>query len=127
MEELKNIIESLLFVSDEPLSLERIKSVIGFAEPTDIRNALQALSEEYDRRGGGFSLRVVAGGYQLRTRPEHKEYIKRLVRSTPPRLSRAALETLASWPITNRSHAPTSSTSAGWTAAAYCACCWNAS
>jgi segregation and condensation protein B len=95
MEELKDIIEGLLFVSDEPLSLERIKGVLGLAETADIRKALEALSEEYDRRGGGFSLRTVAGGYQLRTRPEHKEYIKRLLRSTPPRLSRAALETLA--------------------------------
>ena len=78
MEELKHIIESLLFVSEEPLSLERIKGALGFAETRDVRMALQALSEEYEARGGGFSLRTVAGGYQLRTRPEYKEYIKRL-------------------------------------------------
>jgi segregation and condensation protein B len=95
MEKLKHIIESLLFVSEEPLNLERIKAVVGFAEIPDIRRALKALEDEYETRGGGFTLRAVAGGYQLRTRAEHKEYIKRLVRSTPPRLSRAALETLA--------------------------------
>jgi segregation and condensation protein B len=95
MEDLKHIIESLLFVSEEPLSLDRIKGALGFAETRDVRKALQTLSEEYEARGGGFSLRTVAGGYQLRTRPEYKEYIKRLVRTAPPRLSRAALETLA--------------------------------
>ncbi len=95
MEDLKHIVESLLFVSEEPLTVERIKAAVGFPEGGEIRRALQALADEYEARRGGFELKSVAGGYQIRTRPEYKEYIKRLLRSAPPRLSRASLETLA--------------------------------
>lgn len=45
--------------------------------------------------GGGFYLQEVAGGFQMRTRPEHSEWIKRYLQPNPVRLSRAALETLA--------------------------------
>jgi len=94
-DDLKNIIESLLFVCDSPLSLERMKSILGFADIKDIRNSLERLSEEYENRKGGFFLREAAGGYQLCTRPEYKEWIKRLSPSVQPRFSRAAMETLA--------------------------------
>ncbi|MCP4112463.1 MAG: SMC-Scp complex subunit ScpB [Desulfobacteraceae bacterium] len=104
MEDVKSIIESLLFVSKEPLSVERIKNVLTFADTKEIRNALKSLMEEYEARKGGFYLCEVAGGYQIRTRPENKEWVKRLLRTNPPRMSKPALETLAiiSWyqPIT---------------------------
>jgi len=95
MENLKYIIESLLFVAQEPLSVDRIKNIIRRAETNDIRNALKALSEEYEIRKGGFYLNEVAGGFQIRTRPEYTEWIKLLIHPNPPRLSKAALETLA--------------------------------
>jgi segregation and condensation protein B len=50
---------------------------------------------DYETRQGGFYLNLVAGGYQIRTRPEYMEYIKRLLQPKPQRLSKAALETLA--------------------------------
>jgi segregation and condensation protein B len=53
------------------------------------------LSSEYEHRKGGFFLREVAGGFQIRTRPEYREWIKRLVQPKPLRLSKPALETLA--------------------------------
>lgn len=95
MENIKDIIESLLFVSKEPLSITRIRRALPFAEAAKIRAALQELSDEYDKRKGGFFLREVAGGFQLRTRPEYKEWISRLIKASPPRLSRSAMETLA--------------------------------
>ena len=95
MDNLKSIIESLLFVSDEPLTVERLKSVLSPAAASDIRSALNLLAEEYDARHGGFHLKEIAGGYQLRTRPEFSEWITKLVQPRAPRLSRAALETLA--------------------------------
>ncbi|MGD8270042.1 MAG: SMC-Scp complex subunit ScpB, partial [Desulfobacterales bacterium] len=70
MESLKSIIESLLFVSDEPLTIERLKIVLNPAAASDIRSALNQLTEEYEARHGGFHLKEIAGGYQLRTRPE---------------------------------------------------------
>lgn len=95
IEDAKNIIESLLFVSDAPLTIERIKKLLPFAETKEIREVLLALSEEYEARKGGFFLREVAGGYQIRTRPEYTKWIKRLIRPNPLRVSKAALETLA--------------------------------
>lgn len=95
MKDTKNIIESLLFVADDPLSIEKIKNALGIAETKAIRQALKELADEYEARGGGFYLNQVAGGYQLRTRPEHREWIKRLIQPRAQRLSRAALETLA--------------------------------
>jgi segregation and condensation protein B len=94
MDNIKNIIESLLFVADEPLSIERLKKIIVPAEAQEIREALAALTVEYESRTGGFFLDEVAGGYQIRTRPEYTEWIKKLIQPRPLRLSKASLETL---------------------------------
>lgn len=94
-DDIKYIIESLLFVADEPLTIDRMRAVLGVAERAPIREALQALEDEYHARGGGFHLKAVAGGYQLRTRSGYKDWIKKLIQPKPPRLSKAALETLA--------------------------------
>jgi segregation and condensation protein B len=95
MENIKSIIESLLFISDEPLSLDRIQKVVDGVERKEIRDALQALTDEYETRRSGIMLREVAGGYQLRTSPANAEWIKRLIQPNPVRLSKASLETLA--------------------------------
>jgi segregation and condensation protein B len=95
MDDIKNIIESLLFVADEPLSIDRLKRIIGQAETKEIRLALEELGADYTARQGGFYLNQVAGGYQIRTRSEYTEWIKRLLQPRPLRLSKAALETLA--------------------------------
>jgi len=95
MEDLKNIIESLLFVAEEPLSVDRLRQVLEPVEPAEIRRALKSLVEDYDTRQGGFLLKEVAGGFQFRTRSEYHAWVKRLVQPKPPRLSKAALETLA--------------------------------
>ncbi len=94
MEDIKNIIESLLFVAEGPLSVERMKLVLE-TDTGAIKNALQALSDEYENRSGGFILRQVADGYQICTRPEYSRWIARLIRPTAVHLSKAALETLA--------------------------------
>ena len=92
-QELKNIIETLLFIADTPLSADRIRTVVQ-ADVQEIKDALSRLSEEYEERKGGFFLTEVAGGYQIRTRPEYAEWIKKLVQPNPLRMSKAALETL---------------------------------
>jgi segregation and condensation protein B len=95
MEDLKNIVESLLFVADEALSLERLKKTLPQADPQAIREAVTALQADYDSRQGGFYLTEVAGGYQFRSRPEYTAWVRRLVDPKPLRLSKAAMETLA--------------------------------
>jgi segregation and condensation protein B len=95
MEEIKNIIESLLLVAAEPLTIDHMNNILTQAGKKEIQKALSKLSEEYEARKGGFFLREVAGGYQIRTRPEYREWIKRLIQPKALRLSKAALETLA--------------------------------
>ncbi|MBU4259637.1 MAG: SMC-Scp complex subunit ScpB [Proteobacteria bacterium] len=95
MEDIKNIIESLLFVAEDPLTIDSIKKVLDSTDSNVIRNVLNELSIEYEARKGGFFLREVAGGYQIRTRPEYSQWIRRLLRPNPFRLSNASLETLA--------------------------------
>ncbi len=95
MEKLKYIIESLLFVAEEPLSVNHIIKIIPAADGSEIKDALDSLADEYESRGGGFYLKLVAGGFQIRTRREYSEWIKKLIQPNPPKLSQASLETLA--------------------------------
>ncbi len=93
--DLKNIIESLLFAAEEPISINRLARIIPKAGAQAIRSAISELTQEYDTRKGGFLLHSVAGGYQLRTRSEYAEWVNRLVQHASFRISGAALETLA--------------------------------
>ena len=95
MAELKQIVESLIFVSDAPLSLDRICVLLEEHERGEIREALMALTADYRLRDGAIILAEVGGGYQFRTLPEYAEYLKRLTKSRPPKFSQSALETLA--------------------------------
>ncbi|MCP4747063.1 MAG: SMC-Scp complex subunit ScpB [Desulfobacteraceae bacterium] len=93
--DLKNILESLLFVSEEPLTIKKFKTILDSVDGSELRNALEQLQQDYEQRAGGFVLHEVAGGWQLRSRPQYHEWIKRLLQPSPQRLSKAALETLA--------------------------------
>lgn len=95
MEDLKNIIESLIFVSKDPLSIQEVKKILPDIDTKEIRSALDELSREYEENKRGFYLREVAGGYQFRSRPEYRQWISELIKPNPVRLSKAALETLA--------------------------------
>ena len=94
---LKTIIEALLFVADEPLTIERLGKAFEVEVPAErLAKVLDELINDYEESDRAFVLRPVAGGYQFRTRPELSSYILRLMeRRSPARLSRAALETLA--------------------------------
>jgi segregation and condensation protein B len=92
---LRTIIESLIFVHDHPLSLDRLALILEEHERSDIRAALDELVEEYNAADRGIILAQVAGGYQLRSRPEHADYIRRLTKSKGVKFSQSALETLA--------------------------------
>src|SRR5258708_32003920 len=96
IEELEPIIESLIFVSEEPISAKQLASILEGEALDQIEAAAQQLAEEYNVRGGGLELRQLAGGYRFTTRPEFNEYVRRYLKSQPSaRLSIAALETLA--------------------------------
>lgn len=95
MNNLKSIVESLLFASDTPLTVDKIKAILETEDRKTIRDILNTLAQEYDAEKRGFFLSEVAGGYQLRTRPDFKQWTRKLRNTRPARLTRAALETLA--------------------------------
>ena len=93
--EMMAVIESLIFVSEDPLSVRAIADLLQ-EDRGWIEMAVQELVKEFNDRDGGIWLREVAGGWQFATRPEHHEYVRAYLRSRPSaKLSLAALETLA--------------------------------
>ena len=93
--ELKPIIEALLFASPDPLTLKTLFRLLDEEPREDVERALEALQADYDARGG-LQMVQVAGGYQICTRPEFHEWVRRLFHEhSKQRLSVQALETLA--------------------------------
>ncbi len=89
------IIESLIYVSDEPLNAKTIAEVLKEDEQR-IQTAIDDLVAEFNGRSGGLQLREVAGGWQFATRPEYHEHVRAFLKSRPSaKLSLASLETLA--------------------------------
>ena len=96
MTEIKSLLETLIFVSPTPIGLKKILEVIGESFPKkDVEAALTQLLKEYETPERGLYIQEVADGYQFRTKPRFSEWIKRLKKITPARLSKASLETLA--------------------------------
>jgi len=89
------VIEALIFVSDEPLSVKTIADVLK-EDKQVIGEAVAALAEEFNARNGGLQLREVAGGWQVATRPEYHEHVRAFLKTRPSaKLTIASLETLA--------------------------------
>jgi segregation and condensation protein B len=91
---LKSIIEGLIFSHAEPVSVDTLVSTLRDTPPDDIRNVVEELAQEYERRARGFVLAKVAGGYQFRTLEQIAPWILEMKKVKPSRLSRAALEAL---------------------------------
>ena len=91
--ETKSLVESLLFVADEPVAVARLAAATG-AEQTAIEQALQELSEEYEQRG--LRLQRKDGRVQVVTAPEAAPHIARFLGlDLTSKLTVPALETLA--------------------------------
>lgn len=94
--ELKRVIEAIVFVSEEPIGVKQLASLLEGENEKEIEAACSELMEEFNGRDGGIELRRIAAGYRLSTRPDLSEYVRRYLKSQPSaRLSLAALETLA--------------------------------
>ena len=93
--ELKAIIEALIFASPDPLTPKAIYKLLDSEPKEDVQAAIAELKRDYER-AGGLQLVEVAGGYQIVTRPDLHEWVRRLFheRSTQ-KLTAQALETLA--------------------------------
>jgi segregation and condensation protein B len=95
IEALKSIVESLLFVAESPLTLQRLAEVIDGADKKEIAAALEQVKTELETNRRGVRMVEVAGGFQLRTPKENADWVKKYLGGKPARMGRATLETLA--------------------------------
>ncbi|HBH87894.1 MAG TPA: SMC-Scp complex subunit ScpB [Syntrophaceae bacterium] len=95
MEDSKAIIEAIIFSSENPVPIDKIREILPDVEKVEISRLLIELMDEYEKRSGGFLLLEVAGGFQFRTRPDLGHWINKFLKGKPAILSRAAMETLA--------------------------------
>ena len=94
-DDLKPILEALIFASPDPLTPKTLFQLLDEEPQEDVERALEALQADYEQRGG-LQMVQVAGGYQICTRPELHEWVRRLFHEhSKQRLSVQALETLA--------------------------------
>lgn len=95
-EDTRQALHALLFVSDRPMSAQRLAEALGDMDPLVVANLLEELGQDLETQGAPYVLREIAGGYQLTTKPCFAPYVRRLLQiKKKNRLSRAVLETLA--------------------------------
>jgi segregation and condensation protein B len=92
---LKTVLESLIFVSEEPISFKQLAELTGVNKNEEMKAALDEIEQDCIAQKRGIVLYEVAGGYQFRTPPESAKYVANLFEGRPQRLTRAALETMA--------------------------------
>ncbi|MBA3694154.1 MAG: SMC-Scp complex subunit ScpB [Acidobacteria bacterium] len=93
--EIISIVEALIFVAGEPLTVKTLAEVLTEDKET-VEAAVEELVQEYEQRESGLQIRAIAGGWQIGTRAEFHEEIRRFLKTRPSaKLSLAALETLA--------------------------------
>jgi len=93
---LKREIEALLFATDTPLTMARLKKLLPGAETTEIREAIKELDNLYEEAENAFTVVEFGGGWQIATRPEYSPIVERMLKGRRfSRLSKAGLEVLA--------------------------------
>lgn len=93
--ELVAVVEALIFVADEPITAKVLAEVLD-EERESVEVAVESLKKEYEDRESGLQIREIAGGYQIATRTELHEDVRRFLKTRPSaKLSLASLETLA--------------------------------
>jgi segregation and condensation protein B len=88
------IIEALLFVAVEPLTIKDISNIVKIDEKT-VEELIEQMQQEYQNPNRGMIIEKVAGGYRMLTKPQYVSYIEKLYKPQNMPLSQAALETLA--------------------------------
>lgn len=95
-DDLKKIIETLLFITDRPVKPGRIADVVETADARRVREIIRQLQEEYASQGRAVQIVELGGGFQMSTKPEYGRWVRRLYNEKmTTKLSNAALETLA--------------------------------
>jgi segregation and condensation protein B len=95
LSELVAVVEALIFVADEPITTKLMSDVLD-EDKQAIEAAVEQLRAEYENRESGLQIREIAGGWQIATRTEFHEEVRKFLRTRPSaKLSLASLETLA--------------------------------
>lgn len=97
---IKNIVESLIFASDEEITLKEIKDLLdGFkisVSVKEVEDSINELNDDYEKNGNAFEIIKVAGGFQYATRKKFAHFLGKLTAETQKKkLSQSAIETLA--------------------------------
>jgi len=96
-EQLKNIIEAALMVSERPVNVSQLLAIFeketDRPERADIKAAIEQIMQDY--KGRGIELKEVSSGYRVQVNGDYADWINHLFDDRPPRYSRALLETLA--------------------------------
>lgn len=93
---LKAVIEAMLFSSERPLPLEQIKKALDGLQTSEIRGIIDELRSGYEQSNRGIRIAEIAGGFQMITSPALAPFLKKLHKERHvERLSKPALETLA--------------------------------
>ncbi|MGB7068471.1 MAG: SMC-Scp complex subunit ScpB [Pyrinomonadaceae bacterium] len=93
--ELVALVEALIFVADEPIGLKVLADVLD-EDRESVKAAVEELEREYETRESGLQIREIAGGWQISTRTELHEEVRKFLKTRPSaKLSLASLETLA--------------------------------
>lgn len=95
-DDLKSVVEALLFAAREPVTLDRLRLAIPGSSRARVREAISELNLDYDSSRRAVRVEEVAGGFRLLTRSEFAPYVRRLLKArSDERLSAAGLETLS--------------------------------
>ncbi len=95
-EQVKHIIEAMLFVSDKPLFVNEIKGVLEDVDARQVKDTLVELAKEYEDINRAFRIKEIAGGYQIVTNTTLAPWLKKLYKTSgADRLTGPSLETLA--------------------------------
>jgi segregation and condensation protein B len=92
----KRVVEALIFVADEPVTLEQMTQVLGHRRPDELQAMVAEIERELETAGHGLRIEQVAGGYRLSTCPDLAPWVRAFFRNrNRARLSPASIETLA--------------------------------
>lgn len=93
--EMVALVEALVFVADEPITTKLLADVLE-EDRESVQAAVEELAREYEERDSGLQVREIAGGWQISTRTQFHEEVRKFLKTRPSaKLSLASLETLA--------------------------------
>jgi len=94
-DEIKRIVEALLFVSDKPISIDTLRTVLKHVDAPDIKSVIDELNDEYANENRSFNIKEIAGGFQMMTNPIYSPWVASLYKRPQDKLTGPSLETLA--------------------------------